>query len=302
MTDAKMKIVINDLLRLDAPEKWTICLNNEEKEKKACSLLDPNESNENKVRLKEHISWKQTADKKTAFRIIDTLWCLQFLRIEGSADRWLFLGAFERKDQVIQLQDGSTVYDLQRMEDLSINKYSERLIVRYKKKQGPKGAKISWAEYETMEVLELLPDIYRSVIKPFPGYDNVSLPFSEMKTIFGTPFRNWQEALSIFNGIYVITNTAQGKLYVGSTYGKEGIWQRWSNYVETDGSGGDVELEELIKKKGRDYAEKFFQFTLLETFPNTANEERNRKYILERETYWKKALKAREESLGYNKN
>ena len=302
MINAEYKIGINDLFRLEDPKNWTICLNNDIKDTDVCSLLDPNVSEEKKNRLIEHISWKQSTDAKHAFRIINTPYCLQFLRIEGSADRWLFLGSFDRKGEKIYKGKGEgVIYDLCRRND-SLVKYSERLIVRYKKKQGPKGAKINWDEFMTMEVIELLPDIYNSVNTPFPGYDNVCLTFSKMKTIFSTPFRNWQEALSIVNGIYVITNTKEGKLYVGSTYNSEGVWQRWSEYVNTNGSGGDIKLEELLQKEGDDYAEKYFQFTLLEIFPNTAKTRLNETLIINRETYWKKALKAREESLGYNKN
>ena len=299
MINEENRIMINELFRLEDPENWTVCLNNDIKDTNVYSLLDPNVSDESKNRLVEHISWKQGLDAQHAFRKIYTPSCLQFLRLEGSSDRWLFLGSFDIVgEKLYKGKSEGTIYDLHRREDVLL-KYSERLIVRYKKKQGPKAAKINWNEYLTMEIVELLPDIYNSVNTPFPGYDKVCLPFSKMKTIFLTPYRNWQEFLSGVHGIYVITDTNLGKLYVGSTYGDDGVWQRWSNYVKTNGHGGDVQLKELIEKDNS-YAEQYFQFTLLEIFPNTAQQRKNKDNILERENYWKEAFKTR--VLGYNSN
>lgn len=58
-----------------------------------------------------------------------------------------------------------------------------------------------------------------------------------------------------------------GKLYVGSAYGEEGIWGRWSDYVKTNGSGGNKMLVELINND-HTYA-KNFQFSILMLLPKT---------------------------------
>ena len=91
-------ILLQDLFNIKDPQNWTICLNNDIKER-IFSLLDQNEEETRKKRLLEHISWKQASDAKHAFRKIDTPFCLQFLRLEGHSDRWLFLGAFDRKGE-----------------------------------------------------------------------------------------------------------------------------------------------------------------------------------------------------------
>ena len=83
-------------------------------------------------------------------------------------------------------------------------------------------------------------------------------------------------------------------MYVGSAYGDECIWQRWSNYA-ADGYGGNVELKELLKQNGEDYKYNF-KYSILEVCNmNLGNE-----YIIGRETYWKEVLQTR--NFGLNKN
>lgn len=73
------------------------------------------------------------------------------------------------------------------------------------------------------------------------------------------------------------------------------LLKRWSDYVR-DGHGGDIALRQLVKEKGKEYVEEYFQYTLLENY----NQRTNDNYILERESWWKKALDTREH--GYNEN
>ncbi len=53
-----------------------------------------------------------------------------------------------------------------------------------------------------------------------------------------------------------------GKQYVGSAYGGDGIWHRWVRYAK-DGHGGNKEIKDLLKVKGRKYPSNF-QFSVLE--------------------------------------
>ena len=57
---------------------------------------------------------------------------------------------------------------------------------------------------------------------------------------------DWKSALQAVAGVYVITDTHTGKLYVGSAYGGEGIRGRRRSYVETC-HGGNKELRALFK-------------------------------------------------------
>ena len=290
-------IKANDIFGLEEGD-WTVCLNNGISEE-IYSLMDSKESIKRKNRLLEHISWHQSAGKKNAFRNINTSYCLQFIRLDKEKlfDRWLFLGAFKKDDPDIEKRkSGDEVYRLVKFNQLQ--QYEERLIIKYAKKQGPKGAKINWNEYLTMEVVELLPDIYNAVRNPFPGYDNISLSFTDLKKIIETPFQEWKSALSIVNGIYVITDKSNGKQYVGSTYNCSGVWDRWKCYVDTRGHGGDKDLKSIIDAD-IDYAERNFRFSLVETFFNT-DQKRNSKAIIARENFWKEVLNTR--VLGYNNN
>ena len=97
---------------------------------------------------------------------------------------------------------------------------------------------------------------------------------------------------------------SNGRLYIGSTYGFNGVWQRWSCYVNTNGHGGNVQLKEILAKdeaykkinNNLSYANNF-KFTLLEVFYNRNG---NADYIMDRENYWKNVFLTRK--AGYNSN
>ena len=101
-------------------------------------------------------------------------------------------------------------------------------------------------------------------------------------------------AVSKANRAKLIVDTLTGKQYVGSAYGDECIWQRWSNYAK-DGHGGNVELKELLTLNGEEYKYNF-KYSILEVCNmNLGNE-----YIISRETHWKEVLMTRK--FGLNKN
>ena len=131
-------------------------------------------------------------------------------------------------------------------------------------------------------------------IGDFPGYNSVMLNNWMHKTIIQENNPSWKAALSNVSGVYLITDTTSGMLYVGSAYGEGGVWQRWLDYAET-GHGGNVELRELLKEKGDAHAE-HFQFSLLETLDLQMSD----KAVIDRENHWKQVLHTREH--GLNKN
>ena len=95
----------------------------------------------------------------------------------------------------------------------------------------------------------------------------------------------------------MITDSSNGKRYIGSAYGETGIWSRWQCYVLT-GHGYNDELTKLISALGRDHARKNFRFTLLEYFSMKTIDE----VVIQREGYWKNVLLSRQPEFGYNKN
>ena len=105
---------------------------------------------------------------------------------------------------------------------------------------------------------------------------------------------SWRASLSNVAGVYLISDNATGKLYVGSAHGESGIWGRWAEYVE-NGHGNNVKLEELLDEGGAEYARNFNYAVLEVSDLLTTREE-----IEERESHWKEILKTR--SYGLNAN
>ncbi len=134
----------------------------------------------------------------------------------------------------------------------------------------------------------------RVALTDFLGFDQVNIDYKTLKHIVSDNIISWKSALSNVKGIYLIVDTLSGKQYVGSAYGDECIWQRWSNYAK-DGHGGNVELIELLKVNGEEYKYNF-KYSILEVCNmNLGNE-----YIIARETHWKEVLMTRK--FGLNKN
>lgn len=131
-------------------------------------------------------------------------------------------------------------------------------------------------------------------IEDFPGFDKVNIDYATLQMIVDGQLHTWKSVLSNVKGIYLIVDKKTGKQYVGSAYGDECFWQRWSAYAK-DGCGGNVELSSLIKKHGADYRYNF-KYSILEICNmNIGNE-----YIIERENYWKQVLLTREFGLNQN--
>ncbi len=114
------------------------------------------------------------------------------------------------------------------------------------------------------EVVEIQPGLH---YKLFTDYFDFILDFEELKEIVTNQYKDWKNSLSITKGIYLISDTKTGKLYVGAAYGENGIWARWTDYVKTNGHCGNKSLEELIKKD-INYASNF-RFSILMLLPKT---------------------------------
>ncbi len=130
-------------------------------------------------------------------------------------------------------------------------------------------------------------------IRDFPGYYNINISHVELQTIISQQLNSWVVALRHMKGVYLITDCATGKLYVGSAYGDQGILSRWSQYV-LDGHGGNQRLKVKVATNN-DYAGNY-QYSILEIADPHARDE----YVIERENHWKSVLKSRE--FGYNEN
>ena len=148
--------------------------------------------------------------------------------------------------------------------------------------------------YQNLEVQEILRETYSG--RSFPGFENIDVSFEELEALVLNSRPDWRAALSSVKGIYLISDIKTGKQYVGSAYGDQGIWSRWSTYVAT-GHGGNVELRGLVKDPTLKYCRESFRFALLEARPSPTPDE----IILAREAFWKRILLSRGK-YGLNRN
>jgi len=188
---------------------------------------------------------------------------LEELKIYNLPESWF-------RDHVrYELKLSDTLYDL-----------SERLVIEWG------GATVSWVQKKDKEIVEIKG---KNSIKEFESFDDLEIDFYELKKIINHPDENitWVKSLSSVNGIYLIQDVTTGKLYVGSAYGEDGIYGRWSSYAK-NGHGGNQELQGLNPDN--------FKFSILEIVPSTSTAD----YVIERESKWKNKLGTRE--FGLNKN
>ena len=140
---------------------------------------------------------------------------------------------------------------------------------------------IDWGKSQTYiqkkldkEVTEIYP---KGFVSFFPGWDKVYLSHKELSEIIKYPDGNtdWFEFLSNHSGVYVIYDSSSGKQYVGSAYGKNGIWSRWEGYART-GHNGNKALRELSNDNS-DFANNF-KYSLHHVFPKTISKNDVLKY------------------------
>ncbi|WP_066043052.1 GIY-YIG nuclease family protein [Herbiconiux solani] len=123
---------------------------------------------------------------------------------------------------------------------------------------------------------------------PFPGFDQLVLSHVQLQAVMREHrYASWRTALSSVFGIYLITDTRDGRNYVGKADGAESIRQRWNAYA-TNGHGGNVELRDLEPSS--------FRFSILRVF-DPATPTRN---IDAAESHFKDALDSRRHGLNRN--
>lgn len=137
------------------------------------------------------------------------------------------------------------------------------------------------AEYPVLEIADAEP-------VPFPGFDRLVLDYAQLQAVMREHrYASWRTALASVIGIYLITDTRDGRQYVGKADGAESIRQRWNAYA-ANGHGGNVELRTLEPTT--------FQYSLLRVFdPSTPTRE-----VDAAESHSKLALDTRRHGLNRN--
>ena len=204
-------------------------------------------------------------------------------------DRWLFAGLWDvlgvrevsSGDQISFLYSTAEVPGLEHLVGRAIIYFEKKFRASY----------LNGSNFDDQLIVSEIRD-RKMTVGDFPGYNSVNISYRRLKTIVGEAIPSWKTALSNVAGVYVITDNHNGKLYVGSAYGENGFWERWSNYTKT-AHGGNKEFKSIKEKRGESHFNNFI-FSILEVCDLNLTKEQ----VIERENHWKRVLLTKE--FGYN--
>jgi len=208
----------------------------------------------------------------------------------GGENRWLFAGIYQSFGCDSYNEKGK-YYKYKTEYVACFDEFVGRLILIFDR-AGKQSYRDAENKADDILVSELLPEPL--TIEMFPGFSNVIISKAKLDLIISKNIESWKGALSSVAGVYLITDTLTGKLYVGSAVGEQGIWQRWSAY-SANGHGDNTELRKLIRAEGEGCSNNF-QYSILEIADTHASE----KDVLVREGHWKNVLCSR--THGNNRN
>ena len=230
-----------------------------------------------------------TRSQRTKFRSGQPpRWWLVFMD-DGSSNgvlRSRFYGAYENHGEVPSERTATTrSYDL-RPTDL-LEQLKNRLVIGWNGRGFHRGSTTA-AALPVVEIAD--PEVV-----PFVGFDRVFLTYDELQRIFDdSRYQQWVTALKTVQGVYLIADTTNGRLYVGKADGSERIHGRWSAYAR-NGHGDNIELKRLLRTDPN-YCSHFV-YSLLRVFGPEATQET----VNAAESQYKRALLSRLPH-GYNAN
>lgn len=173
----------------------------------------------------------------------------------------------------------SREFDLEQSNHLSELKM--RLVIGWRAPRRWHVKAASAANYPVKEIVDAAP-------VRFPGFTALVLDYPQLQAVIREHrYATWRTALSSVIGIYLITDTRDGRHYVGKADGSETLLQRWAAYA-SNGSGGNVAI--------RDSDPSTFRFSVLRVYdPATPSRE-----IDTAESHFKLALDSRVHGLNRN--
>lgn len=142
-----------------------------------------------------------------------------------------------------------------------------------------------------------MPKRNAQIVSQLRDFESLRLSFDELETIISDPdiYSDWVGALSMTYAIYLIVDTVSGMQYVGSAYGKDGLFGRWSEYVKTH-HGGNKKIIALLKEDSQRYHA--FRFSILQILPKSLTSDADT--VIQIESLWKDKLLTREFGLNDN--
>lgn len=276
------EIMLNDLLRFSGAEMDRVKI----KFNQWNGWNDPMELYKENPEI-VNTKWLFAKKQRDYFREGQIAMC--FLKL--SYDRWLLTTIKKITKKLDDVEIDGIAYEGEKMPEYS--RYYGRVIVRYHKRTRPQGVFYKRI-YQELEVCEVLPAAFDG--DDFPGYDKVRLSYRQLAAIIGRGKREWIAALENQKAVYLITDKANGRLYVGSATAEKGmLLERWRAYA-ANGHGGNIEMERLVQEKGFDYVKENFQYAILENYNARVDDA----VVLNRERWWKETLQSRK--FGYNAN
>ena len=134
-------------------------------------------------------------------------------------DRWLFAGVHRCHGGEMRhrVETDRIEYKHNLTEEQDYEEMNGRLVVTFKRR--PRKAYLIAKHWlDDILVSEIYPR--RHSIGEFPGFKAVNLSREHLELIFNESLESWRAALSNVAGVYLISDTATGKSYVGSAYGE----------------------------------------------------------------------------------
>lgn len=231
----------------------------------------------------------QSKQGKEIFKGVDFI--VAFIGEEGTLAR--FIGVYKvigvRKLKTVEksIDGGLNLYEYNLEEVGEFEDLIERVIIDWGK------LAIRWVQSidNVKAVVEIQPGLH---YKQFTDYFDFIIDFRQLQEIVNNQYPDWKRMLSATKGVYLISDSKTGKLYVGAAYGEDGIWGRWVSYVNSQGHGGNKTLKELVNKQ-KDYAYNF-SFSILMLLPKTITADQ----AIEKEKLFKTKLGTN--SFGLNNN
>lgn len=235
----------------------------------------------------EWINMNAHKKKQSNNNMGESKYLLSFAQYYPYGPEYFLFGGMYKVEKILPEVFEGKGYNLTLMDEFK--EYAKRLIIKLEK---PIGRDLYLRKYENLQE-QLGPEIYElspaTKLGVFPGYNNVRLTHSDLQFIVGSEAPEWKHHLSSVKGVYCITDTSNGQLYIGSAYGdNDGIWGRWKNYGNVKNLTGGNKTFEEIKDNGADHIIDNFTYSIIEIFDMRTEDS----HIIKREEYWKKVFQS----------